>query len=232
MELTAIGYTRVSTDDQANFGNGLYAQQQAINLACERRGWHLAEMVTDDGLSGKTLERPGLQRALNMIASGQADALVVAKLDRLSRSVVDFGTLLEWFAAAEGVLLALDLDVDTSSPGGRLVANVFASVAEWERETIAARTRDGLAAIRAQGRPIGPPAVRDVPGLTERIQTMREQGMSFRAICKVLNDERVPTPRGGGEWRPSSIQATLGYVRRQPMRKAPELPELPARRRR
>jgi DNA invertase Pin-like site-specific DNA recombinase len=80
-----------------------------------------------------------------------ASGLVVTKLDRLSRSVVDFRHLLEWFSEADATLIALDLGIDTSSPGERPVANVFASVAELEREVIGARTRKGLQAARGQG---------------------------------------------------------------------------------
>jgi DNA invertase Pin-like site-specific DNA recombinase len=163
-----LAYTRVSTAEQVYTGYGLEAQAHAITESCDRRRWELVDSIRDEGVSGKDLERPGLYRALERIAAGEADGLVVAKLDRLSRSVVDFGLLLEWFAEAGATLVALDLGVDTSTPGGRLVANVFASVAEWERDTIAARTRDGLAALRAQGKPIGRPAVADDPQLAER----------------------------------------------------------------
>src|SRR5204863_10202181 len=125
----------------------------------------------------------GLRRALERIAAGEAGGLLAAKLDRLSRSVVDFGVLLEWFTEAGATLVALDLGLDTSTPGGRLVANVFASVAEWERDIIAARTRDGLAAARAQGRSISRPAVADDPALARRIERMRARGMTLQAIA-------------------------------------------------
>lgn len=87
--------------------------------------------------------------------------LIAAKPDRLSRSVVDFGVLARRFEAAGATLVALDLGIETSTPGGRLVANVCASVAEGERDLIAARTREGLAAARAQGRPIRPSVADD-----------------------------------------------------------------------
>jgi DNA invertase Pin-like site-specific DNA recombinase len=221
-----VGYTRVSTAEQAASGYGLKAQESVIRETIERRGWELAELIRDEGESGKSLTRPGLQRALERIAAGDVDGLVVAKLDRLSRSVIDFATLLDWFTEAEATLLALDLDVDTSTPGGRLVANVFASVAEWERETIAARTSAGLAAARADGKPIGPPAVSDRPELVERIQKMRDSGMTLRAIAEALNAEGVPTARGGARWHPSSIQTVLGYRRRRPRRKSAALPAI------
>lgn len=221
-----LAYARVSTTEQAERGYGLDAQESAIRETCDRRGWELVELIRDEGQSGKTLERAGLRRALERLAAGEADGLLVSKLDRLSRSVVDFGLLLEWFTEAEVALVALDLGVDTSTPGGRLVANVFASVAEWERDTIAARTRDGLAAVRAQGKPTGRPAVADRPELAERIQAMREQGMTLQAIADTLTAEGVPTARGAAAWRPSSVQQAAGYRRRQPRRKLTVLPDL------
>lgn len=221
-----IGYTRVSTEEQAASGYGLRSQENQIRATVERREWALVDVFSDEGKSGRTLDRPGLNQALQLIADDKADGLVVAKLDRVSRSVVDFGLLLDWFTEAGAIFLALDLNVDTSSPGGRLVANVFASVAEWERDTIAQRTKDGLAVVRAEGRPIGPGAVSDQPELAMHIQSMRDEGISLRGICDRLNAEGVPTPRGGSTWRPSSLQTILGYRRRRKPRTAASLPEL------
>lgn len=224
MPTPLIGYIRVSTDEQAASGYGLKAQRAAIREAAGRRDVELIDLVSDEGLSGKSLERPGLIAALERIAAGEAAGLVVAKLDRVSRSVVDFGLLLDWFDRAGAIFIALDLNVDTSTPGGRLVANVLASVAEWERDTIAQRTKAGLAAARAEGRPIGPAAVRDRPELVERIHAMRDEGRSLRAIAEALNADGVPTLRGGSTWRPSSLQTILGYKRRRPVRGPVELP--------
>lgn len=132
--MNVIGYTRVSTAEQARNGYGLDAQEAAIRDEAERRGWPLLRVIRDEGVSGESLDRPGIREALERIAAGEAGGLVAAKLDRLSRSLVDFGTLLDWFTDAGATLVALDLGLDTSTPGGRLVANVFASVAEWERD--------------------------------------------------------------------------------------------------
>lgn len=227
VSLTVLGYVRVSTVEQAVSGYGLDAQEAAIEEAAKRKGWDLAAVMRDAGESGKTLERPGLRLALEQVARGDVDGLVVAKLDRLSRSVVDFGLLLEWFQEAGATVVALDLGVDTSTPGGRLVANVFASVAEWERDTIAARTRAGLAAARAQGKQIGRPSVIDVPELAARIQKLRgEEGLTLQAIADTLNAEKVPTMRGGTEWRPSSVSTVLGHRRRPRRRRPNSLPQI------
>jgi DNA invertase Pin-like site-specific DNA recombinase len=166
-----------------------------------------------------------------MIANGQVDGVVAAKLDRLTRSVLHFASLLEWFERAGATLVALDLGIDTSSPGGRLVANVFASVAEWERDTIAARTRDGMAILRDRGEPVSRPSLADQPKLAARVAKMRQAGLTYQAIADRLNQERVPTLRGGATWRVSSVQTAAGYRRPPARRVVADLPALPKRRR-
>lgn len=230
--LAVIGYTRVSTAEQAASGYGLKAQETAIREGAKHRGWELAELVRDEGQTGKTLERPGLRSSLQAIADGDAAGLVVAKLDRLSRSVVDFGSLLDWFSEADAVLVALDFDIDTSTPGGRLVANVLMSVAEWERDTIAARTAAGLEAARAEGKAIGPTAVSDRPEVRRRIHELRDRGLSLRAIAAQLNEDGIATLRGGKEWRVSSVQTALGYKRPGRRRRPTALPALKKRKKR
>lgn len=222
-------YIRVSTEEQAQFGNGLAAQLAQLEREAEHQGWNVIELIRDEGVSGKDLARPGLKRALELIAEHKADGLAVAKLDRLSRSVIDAGMLAEWFEDLDARLVALDLNIDTKTPSGRMVFSVLSAVAQWERETIAARTRDGMAALRAKGLPTGRPAVADKPEIATRIQLMRARGMTLQAIADQLNTEHVPTIRGGSLWRPSSVQTAAGYKRRRPRRKTTQLP-VPLRR--
>jgi DNA invertase Pin-like site-specific DNA recombinase len=204
-----IGYVTVSPEgrqDEADSG------VRQVEDACERAAWELVEVVTDRE-SGRGLERPGLAYALQQIAEGNARGLVVSDLRRLSRSIVDLGALMEWFRDAGAGLVALDLGVDTSTPGGHEVAATLITLGDWERERIARRTRSGLAEVRASGRPTGRPAVSDRPELVERITAMRSANMTLQAIADQLNSEGVPTLRGGAMWRPSSVQAALGYRR-------------------
>src|SRR5580765_5605356 len=123
--MQVLGYVRVSTSEQANSGAGLEAQRQAIIAECERRGWHLVETIQDAGYSARDLRRPGIQEALQALEAGKASALVVAKLDRLSRSMLDFSRLMAKATRQHWALAALDVAIDTSSPSGEAKANML-----------------------------------------------------------------------------------------------------------
>jgi site-specific DNA recombinase len=111
-------------------------------------------VVEDAGVSARTMDRPGLQRALAMLARGEAQALIVLKLDRLTRSVRDLGELLEG-PFARAALLSVGEQIDTRTAAGRLVLNVLASVAQWERETIGERTATAMAHKKTKGERVG-----------------------------------------------------------------------------
>jgi len=131
----------VSTDKQADAGQSLDAQRAKLEAYAGLYELELVEVVVDAGASAKSLDRPGLARALAMLKSGQADALVVVKLDRLTRSVRDLGVLVEtYFASGKAALLSVSEQIDTRSAGGRLVLNILASVSQWEREAASERT--------------------------------------------------------------------------------------------
>src|SRR5215210_7973308 len=139
--MRVVGYARVSTGEQAESGGGLAAQRSALEAEAARRGWELVAIREDVASGRRTSGRPGLEAALAAVDGGEADALAVAKLDRLSRSLLDFAGLLERARRRGWTLVALDLGVDTSTPQGELVANVIASVAQWERRIIGQRTK-------------------------------------------------------------------------------------------
>jgi len=206
-----VGYARVSTEEQGLSGAGLAAQRRAIKAECERRGWNLVR-IEEDVLSGRTLNRPGLTQALEACLSGEVSGIVVAKLDRLSRSLVDFAGLLVEAQSSGFNLVALDLGVDLSTPAGEFLASVMASAAQWERRIIGQRTKDALAIRREQGVKLGrPPLPKDALG--RRVALMRKRGMTLQAIADSLNAEGVAPLRGGQEWRPSSVRAVLGRKR-------------------
>jgi DNA invertase Pin-like site-specific DNA recombinase len=207
-----IGYVTVAADPDAAEDDESVA---AIEAACERYGWNLLEVVRDRD-EGPTLDRSGLRHALERITDGQARGLVVSDLKPLSRSIVDLGALMAWFRDAHATFIALDLDIDTSTPEGDHVATTLIALSARDHQRIASGTRRGLAKGRASGGPTGRPAVSHRPELVERIAAMRAANMTLSAIAEQLNAEGVPTLRGGKKWRPSSIQATLGYQRPGP----------------
>jgi DNA invertase Pin-like site-specific DNA recombinase len=139
--MKVVAYLRVSTAEQADSGAGLEAQRAAIHGEVERRGWMLVEVFEDAGASGKSLNgRPGLGAALEAVESDRAEGLVVAKLDRLSRSLLDFAGLMDRSHRAGWALVALDLGVDTSTPAGEMMSNILATFAQFERKLIGQRT--------------------------------------------------------------------------------------------
>jgi len=151
-----IGYVRVSTVHQADGGVSLDAQQRKLELYAELHDLELVGIEIDAGASAKTLRRPALQRALAKLNAGEADGLLVAKLDRLTRSVCDLGTLVERYFADRFSLLSVADSIDTRSAAGRLVLNVLASVSQWEREATGERTAEALRHIRdAEGAQLG-----------------------------------------------------------------------------
>ncbi|MGZ3640375.1 MAG: recombinase family protein [Ktedonobacterales bacterium] len=203
-----LAYLRVSTDEQRDSGAGLAAQRAAILAECERRGWQVLDVIEDAGYSAKDLKRPGVRIALDVLADGGADALVVAKLDRLSRSMLDFASIMASAQRQGWGLIALDCAVDTTTPAGEAMAIVLATFAQFERRLISQRTKDALAVKRAQGVRLGRP--RQLPGrVVKRVKREHDQGRTLAAIATGLNEDQIPTAQGGKQWWPSTVRAVL-----------------------
>lgn len=202
---TAVAYLRVSTAEQVESGAGLDAQRATVEAEAARRGWTLVEVFVDEGISGKSLDRPGLADALAAVETGTAAALIVAKLDRLSRSVHDAAGLLDRAGRAGWSLVAADLGVDTSTPAGEAMANVMATFGQLERRMIGARTRDALAAKQAAGVRLGRPSALPET-VVRRIVGEHAAGRGWSAIARGLNADGVPTAQGGARWYPASVR--------------------------
>lgn len=212
-----IGYCRVSTDEQAASGLGLEAQEARIRAYADLYGHSLVGIIRDSA-SGKSLNRPGLQDALAMLRDGRAEGLIVAKLDRLTRSVVDMGQLLKSYFSGRSSLVVVAEQLDTGTAAGRLVVNLLTSVSEWERQAIGERTRDALRAKRARGEKTGgavpfgfqaidgrlveDPEEQEVISLVERL---RGQGYSYRQIAGQLNRDGISTKQGRS-WFPAQVR--------------------------
>jgi Resolvase, N terminal domain/Recombinase len=156
----------------------------------------LTSVVRDDG---------GLAGALEPISAGQAGTLFVHRLESVAGSFGELIRLLDWLAAAGADLVAADVALDTASPQGRRMVALLREIDRWSREPDRPR--------RPRGRP---GLAAGAPHVAERIAELRERGLSLQAIADALNDESVPTPRGGARWRPSSVQSALGYRRPRP----------------
>jgi DNA invertase Pin-like site-specific DNA recombinase len=220
-ERRALGYVCVPRDAMAR---DLSTYGAEIDEWVAGHHMRLAKVVHDiEPANGRRGPGPGLRWALERIADGDADALVIARLEHLSPSVAHLPPILRWFTSQERTLIVIDFQLNTSTEAGRLAAVALAGVGGWERERLSARTRRGLEAARARGSAQGRAAVADVPELRERIARMRAQGMTLQAIADVLNEEGVATLRGGSMWRPSSVQRATGY-RRPSSRPGKELP--------
>jgi DNA invertase Pin-like site-specific DNA recombinase len=212
-EISVLGYLRVSTNEQAGSGAGLAAQRAAIEAAVRERGWQLLDVVEDAGFTGRHLRRPGITAVLTALREGRADALMVAKLDRLSRSMLDFASLMDRSTKEGWTLVALDLGVDTSSPAGEAMAHVLATFAQFERRLISLRTKEALAVKAAQGVRLGRPRAIPEP-IVRRILAERRAGRSLRAIAAGLDADGIERAHGGIRWRSSTIEAVLRSAER------------------
>ena len=220
--MKAIGYVRVSTDKQADRGVSLEAQVEKIKAMAVVHDVELLDVIVDAGESAKDLDRPGMTRILELVHSRAVGMVIVAKLDRLTRSVRDLAILLERFDKRGVFLVSVAESLDTGSAAGRLVLNIMTAVSQWEREAIGERTRDAMRhkkskleyignapygfRLAADGKHVGPE-----PGeqaILERIQRLRKSGQSLRKIAEELNHNGVLT-RQGSPWRHECVVRLL-----------------------
>ena len=232
-----VGYARVSTVDQATCGHSLEAQQRQLAAFVAACGHELLRVEVDDGLSAKNLRRPALQRALAALDAGEADGLLVAHLDRLTRSLRDLLAVLDRLGIggakaprggrrkarrAPAALLSVAESLDTSTPSGRMHLHLLGAAAQWQRESISERTREVAASRRAQGFRVGSvpygfqlaadgkrlePCQREQEA-RQRARELRAGGSSLREIGRALLATRF-VPRGGGAWNPKTIASLL-----------------------
>jgi DNA invertase Pin-like site-specific DNA recombinase len=217
VELTeAVIYCRVSTEEQAASGLGLEAQEYRCRSWAEADGLTVVEVVRDEGVSARTLEREGLQRAIALLRPGRV--LVAYKLDRLTRTVSDFPTLARMIEAQDGEWATVAERFDTASATGRLVLNVLLALSEHERDQTAERTRLALAAKRQRGERIGTTplgyvtlpdkslaVVEQEMAAVSRARELRAQGLTLQAIADQLTQEGFQTKRGG-RWYPTTVK--------------------------
>lgn len=204
--MRVAGYCRVSTDAQGERGYGLESQRLLLDAEVERRDWTMHEIYIDVASGGSTKRRPELHRAIAALQSGEAQVLMVGKLDRLSRSLLDFANLMQQSQREGWGIVALDIGVDTSTANGELIANIIMALAQWERRIIGQRTKDALAVVAASGKTLGRP--RTVSDDTvAMIRVLRDNGASYMSIARTLQSAGIPTGQGGWAWYPSTVRA-------------------------
>jgi site-specific DNA recombinase len=216
--MKAVAYLRCSTEDQATRGVSLEAQRAKVEAYAGLYDLQLVAVVEDAGVSARTLDRPGLQKALAMLARGEAQALIVLKLDRLTRSVRGLGELLEG-PFAKAALLSVGEQIDTRTAAGRLVLNVLASVAQWERETIGERTATAMAhkktkrervgavpygyQLAADGRTLEPVAAEQA--VIAEARRLKALGLALRTIAAELERAGM-VARNGRRFEAAQVQ--------------------------
>ena len=212
--MKAIGYVRVSTEKQADFGVSLEAQTEKVRAMAVVQDTELLEVIIDGGESAKSLNRPGMARLLSLVDVGAVDTVIVSKLDRLTRSVKDLAELLERFNRRSVSLVSVAESLDTGTAAGRLVLNIMVSVSQWEREAIGERTCDAMRHKRANGERVGTvrfgfrvaddgSRLEEDPaeqGILSRMRELRASGHTTRRIADALNQQGFTTRRGTA-WR-------------------------------
>lgn len=213
--------------EQAEGGISLDAQMAKMTAYAGLYDLEIIESVLDPGESGKTLNRPGLRRALGLLKAGKADGLLIVKLDRLTRSIADWQDLIDAYFGERGgkQLLSVNDSIDTRTAAGRLVLNVLITVAQWERETIGERTRDALQHKIRNGQRVGKvrygfdlaaDGVTLVDNAAEQqtlglIRDLRAAGRTLREIAAELTERGIPTKEGHSQWQ----HQTVAYILRR-----------------
>ncbi len=209
--MQVVGYIRVSTDEQAESGLGLEAQQQTLRAYCKAKGIALDAVLVDAGYSGKDLNRPGIAELLRRVREGEVATIITVKIDRLSRRVIDTLNIVETLRRHDSAIVFVHEAIDTTTAAGKAMLTVIAAFAEMERNYISERTRAALAAKKARGERLGNPAFGALRGeerVHEVARELRGQRLSLRAIASALQD-RGYTPRRARTWSPEMVRRLL-----------------------
>jgi len=195
----ALGYARVSTEEQAKEGVSLHAQEEHIRRYCELYGLYLSDVLIDEGRSGKDMDRPAMRELVERVERGEAEAVIFFRLDRIGRNTVDVLNFAKNLKEAGIALHSVTERIDTDSANGTFFFTLLAALAEMERRQIAERTEAALAHKKAQGEWVGRPPVGyqvaegqlipdpNAVGLLAKAKRLRRQGKSVRAIAKRLS---------------------------------------------
>lgn len=224
----AVGYVRVSTEEQAAFGGSLAMQADRLALYCQLQDIELVDVIREKGVSGSVPlgERKGGRKLLELLAAGKVHHVVTLKLDRLFRDAADALTMTRQWDRSDIDMHLVDLggmSLNTRSAGGRMMLTMLAGFAEWERNLIAERTRAVLWHKRAKRQAYSPTPLgfrREGKQLVSddgeqatltTIRALAAEGRSLNAIARELNARGIPT-KTGKTWYASTVRYILGNV--------------------
>lgn len=222
--MKVIGYVRVSTDEQAREGISLENQKAKVESYCSLHDLELVNTIEDAGKSGKDLNREGMKALIESIKSRQINAVIVYKLDRLSRKVIDTLNLIELMRKNNITFHSITDNIDTKTAMGKFFLNVMASLAQMERDLISERTKDALQHKisrneRAGQIPYGWTLAKDGKTLLQNkgeqevislIKTFSNKSLSYRSICSALTDRGIKPI--GKKWHPQTVKNILNKV--------------------
>ena len=205
--MKALLYVRVSTEEQAELGASLEAQEQALMVEAVRRGYDF-EVVREEGKSAKSIEgRDKLVEALDLLDKHKADVLMAVRMDRLSRDVGDVAALMRRSKKKGWGIILSGERIDTT-PDGEFRTHLDAALAQRERGMIGLRTREGMAEKKRQGVHLGRSVSPDFLPTYQRVLDLHKAGESMNAIARTLNADNVPTAKGG-QWYASTVHAIV-----------------------
>ena len=219
--MKAIGYIRVSTEEQAREGISLEVQEDKIKKYVDLHNLELVEVIRDEGKSGKDLNREGIQKIMSWCREGKIDQLIVYKMDRLTRRTLDLLTLVEEVFKPNSVQFhSISEKVDTSTAQGKFFLTITGAMAQMERDLISERTREALRYKISQGENVGSPPLGflaedkkllRIDGefkVVNYIKSLKRKRLSLRQIVNRLNEQGISTKRGG-KWYAGTVRYIL-----------------------
>ena len=230
-KMKAVGYIRVSTEEQAREGISLEAQEDKVKKYADLHGLRLIEIIRDEAKSGKDLNREGMRKIISLCRKGKINHLIVYKLDRLTRRTLDLLTLVEEVFKPNGIQFhSITEKVDTSTAQGKFFLTITGAMAQMERDLVSERTKEALRYKISLGEPVGSPPLgyeakdKDLSGIAkelevvEYIKRLKRKKLSLRQIANRLNEKGIPTKRGG-KWYAGTVRYILKNARYSKVKK-------------
>ena len=216
--MKAYGYIRVSTEDQVKKGLSLSVQEKKVKAFCMVNDLELVEIISDEGISAKNMDRPGLKKLIDLSSSSEAEAVIVYKLDRLSRKTRDLLYLIEdVFKKGNTRFFSLTEQIDTNTATGKFFLTMMGATAQMERELTSERTKATLQYKKEQGHSLGriPYGYDRINGkltknkheqsVIQKIKRWKKEGKSYRKIAILLNEKGIPSRIKSAKWHDSAV---------------------------